>query len=86
MSIVRSTTALWRATDDYLAVGGIDGSVFEFGGSATLVWDLLTEAISFDDLVQHLSVITGADPEEVRSGANGLIDRLEELGHIDRLP
>jgi len=82
----RAPHVLWRRTLDtvLLLPPGID-EPFVLAGTGPALWELLAEPRALDDLVAVLAAAYEADPDVVAADVAPTVDRLTELGAIERV-
>ena len=81
----RRDDALWRRSLDSVIVFpvGTDDPV-TIGGSGAVVWDLLAEPATLDELVATLAEVYEGDAASIASDVADLLSQLEALGAIQR--
>lgn len=77
----RATDVLWRRASDrvlLLPCGEGDREVVSLSGTGVVLWDLLADRASMDDLTSTLAVAFGADPVVVATDIAPVLDDLVE--------
>ncbi len=85
----RHPEALHRQLEDGVLLlagrGDQDQPVF-VEGTGSVLWELLADPWSLDELVAALAEAYGADPAEVAAGVAPVLDQLVDEGVVTRLP
>lgn len=83
----RSLEVLWRRVldDVVLLPPGIDEPVL-ISGPGGLVWELLSDPVSIDEIVDQVVAVYRAVPDRVRSDMTVLLDELVRLGAVRASP
>lgn len=87
---MRRALALWRRAPGYLTVAAVDGASVRMAGSAGAVWDLLpdidAEPVNLASLVATLADDFDEDIDVVGRDVTSVLDALEAIGCVVRLP
>jgi hypothetical protein len=80
----RSPQILFRnvGPDVLLAVPGRH-DFEQLGGSGALLWDMLAEPRTVNEVVELLAVAYGEDPSVVRPGVEAVVEQLVHLGVLE---
>lgn len=82
----RNPAAIWRASASFLVAAVPPLPPTRVSGSAGLVWSLLDEPLTTEEIVAKLVAATGADAAIVRGDTESLFDDLVPMGLIEELP
>lgn len=89
------TTVVWRRRDDVLWRRSIDAVVLlpvgtsepvSLPGTGAMVWDLLAEPATLDELVTALAEVYEGDAATIARDVVDLLVRLESLAAIEAAP
>ena len=81
---LRTTGLTWEVLDDEIVVLDLDGSMyFRVNGSGRVLWDLLQEPRTHDELTEALVAAYGIAAEQAAEDAARFIGELQERGLIE---
>jgi len=82
---LREDEVVWQDVDDDLVVLDLRSSTyFKLNGTGALLWDLLREPTSQQDLVEALMSKYGIDEDRATSDVDAFIDSLTQKKLLDR--
>lgn len=81
----RASHVLHRnAGPDVLAMVAGDEEVHVMSGPAAVMWDLLSEGATLDDLIEEMADLYARSPDEIAPSLEGCMEDLVERGVVEQ--